>query len=566
MLSSSPTSGSRQHLLVHADPNTRGESVDGVEVEGHETEETPIRAPYSSNDLSKRRILAYSVGHFYNDLCASMWFTYLLIFMEKVVSLRSWQAGLLMFIGQVTDAVSTPLVGMLSDLSFLPGFLRRFGRRKSWHIIGTFCVTFSFPLIFSGCLLCDWVPFLRLFWFVPPIMLFQFGWAAVQISHLAMIPELTSSEHTRMSMTSYRYGFTVAANLFVFACLFLFLAQDKDTSKIKPSDLANFRNLGLIAVVFGSVVTALFYAGVSEPSSGQRRMSRLNSESGSHELERMSWHSWFKQRHFYQVAALYVFSRVYINISQIYLSFYITQTHHRAKQFVALLPLTAYLASMLASLVLGSTPRAGGKLLFMSGAFVGALNCAAFYHPPPWPGIGLVLFGIAALLGITQALLLICSLNATAQLINRNTESGAFVYGAMSFLDKLSNGVIVWLLELYNPSCRTSGAGHALACANFYRDVMAFVPGGCVCAILFILFGMDIRGLGQRGTQQQRSGKIRRGDEGDLMAENGRETEQDISRLHSIGPAFDLSHPAPAIPTLAEHSEEPSNPNIIRLP
>lgn len=54
-----------------------------------------------ANDLPQPRVLAYSIGHFYNDLCASMWFTYLLIFMEKVVSLLSWQAGLLMLIGQV---------------------------------------------------------------------------------------------------------------------------------------------------------------------------------------------------------------------------------------------------------------------------------------------------------------------------------------------------------------------------------------------------------------------------------------------------------------------------------
>ncbi|KAL3083393.1 hypothetical protein niasHS_011195 [Heterodera schachtii] len=142
---SSPISGSQQHLLLHADENAQSESVDGVEIEGNEDEQNVVSAQVSSDDLPKRRILAYSMGHFYNDLCASMWFTYLLIFLEKVVLLLSWQAGLLMFIGQVTDAVSTPLVGMLSDLSLLPGILRRFGRRKSWHIIGWFGI-FPFPI------------------------------------------------------------------------------------------------------------------------------------------------------------------------------------------------------------------------------------------------------------------------------------------------------------------------------------------------------------------------------------------------------------------------------------
>lgn len=64
-----------------------------------------------------------------------------------------------------------------------------------------------------------------------------------------------------------------------------------------------------------------------------------------------------------------------------------------------------------------------------------------------------VTFITAGLLGVVQSLLLISSLSMTAQLINKNTESGAFVYGAMSFLDKLSNGVVIQVIELINPTC-----------------------------------------------------------------------------------------------------------------
>jgi Na+/melibiose symporter-like transporter len=51
--------------------------------------------------MSRLQILAYSIGHFLNDLCASMWFTYLMIYLEKVVKMLSYQAGLLMLLGQV---------------------------------------------------------------------------------------------------------------------------------------------------------------------------------------------------------------------------------------------------------------------------------------------------------------------------------------------------------------------------------------------------------------------------------------------------------------------------------
>lgn len=61
---------------------------------------------------------------------------------------------------------------------------------------------------------------------------------------------------------------------------------------------------------------------------------------------------------------------------------------------------------------------------------------------------------LVSLMGIAQALLLISSLGMTAQLINKNTESGAFVYGIMSFVDKLSNGIVIQIIETVNPACR----------------------------------------------------------------------------------------------------------------
>jgi Na+/melibiose symporter-like transporter len=51
--------------------------------------------------MKRLQILAYSIGHFMNDLCSAMWFTFLLIFLEKVVMLTSTQAGFLMLLGQV---------------------------------------------------------------------------------------------------------------------------------------------------------------------------------------------------------------------------------------------------------------------------------------------------------------------------------------------------------------------------------------------------------------------------------------------------------------------------------
>lgn len=45
--------------------------------------------------------LAYGVGHVLNDVCASMWFTYLLVFFHLVLEFSNSEAGLVLLVGQV---------------------------------------------------------------------------------------------------------------------------------------------------------------------------------------------------------------------------------------------------------------------------------------------------------------------------------------------------------------------------------------------------------------------------------------------------------------------------------
>ena len=82
-------------------------SVDSIDNE--ETEEECVTSVPLTLSLSAT--LCYGVGHFYNDLCACIWFTYLMLFLQKVLKFRSWRAGLLMLIGQTTDAICLYPIG-----------------------------------------------------------------------------------------------------------------------------------------------------------------------------------------------------------------------------------------------------------------------------------------------------------------------------------------------------------------------------------------------------------------------------------------------------------------------
>lgn len=79
--------------------------------------------------------LAYGVGHVLNDICASMWFTYLLVFFHLVLGFSAFLAGIMLLVGQVADALATPFVGLHSDKDD-DFWLCRYGKRKTWHLLG----------------------------------------------------------------------------------------------------------------------------------------------------------------------------------------------------------------------------------------------------------------------------------------------------------------------------------------------------------------------------------------------------------------------------------------------
>lgn len=79
--------------------------------------------------LSSTTKIGFGLGHVYNDLCAGVWFSYTLLFLQGALLVPSAEAGALMMLGQVGDAIATPFVGFLAD---------RYGTKRKWHVFGKF--------------------------------------------------------------------------------------------------------------------------------------------------------------------------------------------------------------------------------------------------------------------------------------------------------------------------------------------------------------------------------------------------------------------------------------------
>lgn len=145
------------------------------------------------------RKLAFSSGHFLMVLAVAMWFSYSVVFFEKVLKIPASSTGTIILISQIFGAISTPFVGMWSD-----DCKCRYGRRKIFHLMGNVSVACFFFFIwyeYPGFQFAE-DPY-KVLYYASFAAMFQFG-AAVQIAQLSLIPELTSDKNMKVELNSIR--------------------------------------------------------------------------------------------------------------------------------------------------------------------------------------------------------------------------------------------------------------------------------------------------------------------------------------------------------------------------
>lgn len=408
------------------------------------------------------RKLLYGIGHVLNDICASMWFTYLLVFFHLVLGFNSISAGIILLIGQIADALATPFVGFHSDKDDNFG-LCKYGRRKTWHLIGTLCILFAFPFIFSHCIGCEtsheWA---QLIYYAAFVIIFQFGWAAVQISHLSLVPELTPSEYERTELIAIRYSFTVLSNIFVY-CITWAVLHVTDTnasnSQIGPDDAKKFQEVVFIGIGVGAITSILFHIFVKE--------NFVNNSDGSLNRNSRTVLVLLKDIQLYQIACIYMPTRLFVNLSQIYIPLYLHKSLNMPATSLATIPLIMYLSSFVMSLIIEKlNTKLGRKVSYCFGVLLGVFACIWIQL-----GTGLTytkyqIYPVSLILGSAGSIMLVTSLGVTADFIGQNVNSGAFVYGIMSFTDKLCNGLAVMLIQYLSSW---------IDCKNYYKSVLVYV-------------------------------------------------------------------------------------------
>ncbi|XP_066589941.1 major facilitator superfamily domain-containing protein 12-like [Prorops nasuta] len=423
--------------------------------------------PLVEGKVSTSTKLAYSLGHIFNDLAAAMWFSYTLIYLQRVALLEPVTAGALLLLGQIVDALMTPVFGILVD---------RYNKKKIWHVIGSVMVTLSFPVIFGGFMEPSSSAVMIVYVF--SITLFQIGWAAVQISHLSMIPSLARSLLGRAELTAIRYSAQVAAAVIVFIVTWIVLPTNEEVVvQLGPQDDYKFRNIVLVLTSLGLTATFFFHLFLkahllesekttTSGKSNSETTRLLEEQENDLGTDRSETRNKLSLSILLSVALLYVASRLFITLATVYLPLYIEESEVGGKQALATVPLVSYLSSFAAALLLKYINRScGTKMCYFLGGLIGI--AAAVITEFAGSNVGVV-YTVAALIGAGSSITMVTALSVTAEIIGSQTEKSAFVYSVVTFLDKVVTGVVVILIE--NWRCREKEL-----CPNYNRDTLSIV-------------------------------------------------------------------------------------------
>jgi GPH family glycoside/pentoside/hexuronide:cation symporter len=318
---------------------------------------------------------------------------FLLFFLVEVVGLRPALAGLVLLIGRVTDAITDPIMGMITDRT-----KSRWGRRKPYIWAGAIPFGITFALLWTVPSDSQMVMFLLASLAI--ILHTALVYTIVQVPYMALTPELAPSYNERTALTSYRIGFGTLASLMAAALPPLLVATLNSRQGLPQDDQSGWIWMGIIFGALMSLSYLTMAASVRERRTTHPSFGALNLW--------QEYRSAFGVFGYPQVLLLFVVVTIGLGIVSSILPFYLTSAIRLAPaEQTAVLGLlfgVAILALPIWGLV---SARVGKKAAFATGLVILSLSLVLLVQLSPPGGLSSTLLFFSVLAGIGTATVLL---------------------------------------------------------------------------------------------------------------------------------------------------------------
>lgn len=161
---------------------------------GDETIEDDTDSP------STRNRIACKTGHILNNLTSSVWYSYALLYFQKVAGLSPLSAGILFFLSQILMAVTLVVISIGRDKRIWNSF-SAYGIRKARHVVGSAGILFAWPFFFTPCLFCEAgsSDFSLGMYYLMPVIFLSICWPLTELSYSSLMKEIRAENDPESS-------------------------------------------------------------------------------------------------------------------------------------------------------------------------------------------------------------------------------------------------------------------------------------------------------------------------------------------------------------------------------
>ena len=199
----------------------------------------------------------------------SMYFT---VFLTDVVNLSLNQAGIIVMLATVWDAVTDPVMGIITDRT-----RSKTGKHRRYLLWGIPLMVLSYTLMWNSYGLDGKNnPATAMIYFVLVYMLYKTAYTVIGVPHTAMLPELAPEYNLRTQYNSVGYLFNSAGMVPAFGIAVLVLTLFGSGDNITSASKAPFLVIGIVLSLFFGFAVFMTYAKTREPSSLNNKQEKLD--------------------------------------------------------------------------------------------------------------------------------------------------------------------------------------------------------------------------------------------------------------------------------------------------
>lgn len=256
----------------------------------------------------------------------SMYFT---IFLTDVVNISLRQASTVVMIATIWDAVTDPVMGMVTDRT-----RSKYGKHRRYLLWGIPLLLVSYSLLWNSYGINGKEnPTGAMVYFILVYMLYKTAFTVISVPHTAMLPELAPEYNLRTQYNSVGYLFNSAGMVPAFGIVVLILALCGSGDDLTSASKKPFLIIGIILSVFFSAAVFMTFKTTREQSSLDIKNEPLDIKYVLREYVLVFKNRSFRQYFFMSLA--YQFATGFYNNSKVYYIKYLANQYNKYALFNA---------------------------------------------------------------------------------------------------------------------------------------------------------------------------------------------------------------------------------------